>query len=588
MASDHWRRVATSTDVVAERPCGLSADGVELVVLRTRTGVRAYEGRCPHQGALLAEGSLDGDVLTCRNHGWRFDIETGRRLDGPECLRACPVREKDNGIFVEVPSREPSAPDPSKLSSLRCVQDLPGPRGVPLLGNLLQIDVSRLHTLLEGWAAEHGSVYQVRFGPRRIVVISDRTIADHVLRARPESFRRFHTFESVAAELDMVGVFTAEGEMWRRLRKLAMAALSTRHLPEFYPIIRTIAGRIRERWKRTAASGAVVDVAEEFKRFAIDITTWLAFGRDVNTVEGKTDVIERYLGIMFPIFHRRVVAALPYWRFVRLPSDRRFDRALSELRSWVAEVIAATRARLQSEPERAQVPSNFLEAMLAARDDDGRPFPDEVLFGSAMTMLIAGEDTTSTSLAWTVYHVSANPQALARLRAEADAVLGSQLVPDSAESAQRLTYAAAAVNESLRLSPVVPLLYLETNDDAILGDVRVPKATPVFLLTRPSVRKGQFGAASEFRPERWLEGERGTLVHDQAAHIPFGSGPRLCPGRSLATLESRVALATLVKSFDIERVGEDVVERYTSVMVPHGLHVRLHARKAPTQSPSHG
>jgi cytochrome P450 len=106
-------------------------------------------------------------------------------------------------------------------------------------------------------------------------------------------------------------------------------------------------------------------------------------------------------------------------------------------------------------------------------------------------------------------------------------------------------------------------------------------------LTRPSVRKGQFGTPDEFRPERWLEEERGPLVHDQAAHIPFGSGPRLCPGRSLATVESRVALATLVKSFDIERTGEEVAERYTSVMVPHGLHVRLHARNSSGHSRSH-
>ena len=224
--------------------------------------------------------------------------------------------------------------------------------------------------------------------------------------------------------------------------------------------------------------------------------------------------------------------------------------------------------------------------MLCARDDEGRPFPDEGLFGSAMTMLIAGEDTTSTAVAWTVYHLCANPPALARVRAEADAVLGNELVPDSAETAQRLTYEGAVVNEALRLSPVVPILYLETNDDTILGDVAVPKATPVFLLTRPSVRQGQFGAPAEFRPERWLEEERRNLRHDPGAHIPFGSGPRLCPGRSLAGVESRVGLATLVRSFDVERLEGDVVERYTSIMVPHGLQVRLHARDS--SALSHG
>jgi cytochrome P450 len=152
-------------------------------------------------------------------------------------------------------------------------------------------------------------------------------------------------------------------------------------------------------------------------------------------------------------------------------------------------------------------------------------------------------------------------------------------VPGTVEQAQRLSYTGAVVNEAMRLSPVVPLLYLESNEDTVLGDVAVPKGTPVLLLTRPAMRGGRFGAAGEFRPERWLEEERGTLPHDPGAHIPFGSGPRLCPGRSLAGVEARVALATLFRGFDLEPSGGEVTERYTSLMVPAGLSLRLRARE---------
>jgi cytochrome P450 len=196
-----------------------------------------------------------------------------------------------------------------------------------------------------------------------------------------------------------------------------------------------------------------------------------------------------------------------------------------------------------------------------------------------MTMLIAGQDTTSTSLAWTVHHLCQNPAVLARMRAEMDAVLGDDLVPQSVEQAQRLTYTGAVVSESMRLTPVVPILYLETNEDTVIGDVSVPKGTPVLVLTRPSMREGQFADPTAFRPERWLDDERGEMAHDPTAHIPFGSGPRLCPGRPLATLETRVALATLFRSFDVERVGDKVAEAYTSIMVPSGLTVRLRARQ---------
>jgi cytochrome P450 len=165
-----------------------------------------------------------------------------------------------------------------------------------------------------------------------------------------------------------------------------------------------------------------------------------------------------------------------------------------------------------------------------------------------------------------------------RLRQELDDVLGEAPVPETVEQAQRLTFAAAVMNETLRVSPIVPILYLEATKDTLLDDVLVPKGTAVFVLTRAATRRGRFGAAGEFRPERWLDDERGAIAHDPAAHIPFGAGPRLCPGRALAQLESRVALATLFKSFDVEPTGREPVERYTSLLTPYGLSGRLRAR----------
>ena len=496
------------------------------------------------------------------------------------CTRC--VRTADS-ILVDVSSAEPVGslvvdPAAARGGAGRRIADLPGPRGIPLLGNALQLDLAHFHTTLERWAAVHGPIYQLRLGPRQAIVVADRLAADRALRARPGTFRRLSTFESVAAELGMIGVFTAEGEAWRPLRTLAMEALAPSRLRGFYPILETVAERIGRRWARAASSGDIVDVTADFTRFTVDVTTWLAFGRDVNTVEGKHDVIEQRLGLIFPMFHRRVVATIPYWRLVRLPADRRFERALKDLRAWLSDVIAKTAAELEATPARAAAPANFLEAMLAGRDEAGRPFSDAALFGSAMTMLIAGQDTTANALAWTTHYLCETPAAFTRVRDEVDAVLGHSRVPASLERAHALTYTAAALNEAMRLRPVVPLLYLEANADTIVDDITVPRGTPVFLLTRPSMRDGRFDAPDEFRPERWLDAERAALAHDPTAHIPFGSGPRLCPGRSLATLEARVAIATLVRSFDLERVGGPVRERYSALMVPDGLSVRLHPR----------
>jgi cytochrome P450 len=136
----------------------------------------------------------------------------------------------------------------------------------------------------------------------------------------------------------------------------------------------------------------------------------------------------------------------------------------------------------------------------------------------------------------------------------------------------------------MRLRPVAPVLILEALAPTTLahpdGDVEIPERTTIFVLIRPPVREAaRFSEPEAFRPERWLDGGQ-TGAHDAAAHIPFGSGPRICPGRSLALLEMKIALGMLYRCFDVTRDGraEDVAEHFSFTMSPTGLAVRLRAR----------
>src|SRR5260221_8595349 len=95
-------RIARLEDLRGDGPHAVAGDGIDLVVVRTPAGLRAYEGRCPHQGALLGEGELDAGQLVCRNHRWRFDAATGQRLGGAACLRACPVTERDGALWADL------------------------------------------------------------------------------------------------------------------------------------------------------------------------------------------------------------------------------------------------------------------------------------------------------------------------------------------------------------------------------------------------------------------------------------------------------------------------------------------------------
>ena len=568
--------IANLDELHGDGPHALSADGFDVVVVRTPAGLRAFEGRCPHQGALLGEGELDGDKLVCRNHRWRFNVDFGQREGGPQCLTSCPVVERGGAIFVDVSGLSRG---PGRIVAKRTLDDLPGPRGLPFLGNIHQLDLTKLHLILERWAAQYGPVYLFRKGSARVVVLSDPKWCDQVLRARPEIFTRDFGIAPVFSEMGSDGVFSAEGDAWRPQRRLAMLALAQRHLRGLYPKLQTVTTRLKKRWERLADAGAPIDIVDDLKRFTVDVTTLITFGHDVNTVEQGDDVIQRKLALVFPAVNRRLFALFPAWRLIRLPRDRRLDRALAELRVWLSELVIAGRARLAAEPERAEKPSNFLEAMVLARDDKGRPFSDDVIFGNLMTMLLAGEDTTAYELGWAVHQLCDSPELVMELRREADELLGTSDVAGDIETANKLIWAGAVANETMRLRPVGPILMLEAKVETVVGDLLVPEGTRVCVLTRPAAcDPDHFVEPQAFRPQRWLGANAGA--HDVSAHIPFGSGPRLCPGRGLALLEMKLLLSMLYRNFNVERAGgaEGVRENFAFGMLPVGLKVRLRRR----------
>ena len=576
MKPETFTRVANVGELKGAGPFALSANGADVVLIRAGDGWRAFEGRCPHQGALLGEGDIDGGALVCRNHRWRFAIDSGKRDGGPECLASCPAAERDGGVFVDVTGlRRTSAPK----ATTRSLDDLPGPKGLPLIGNLHQIDSTRAHLILEGWAAHYGSTFQFRMASTHVVATSDPALIEEALRARPETFRRSPKTDLILSELGIKGVFNAEGEVWRPQRKLSVAALAQRNLRHLYPHIRTVAERLRTRWQGAAARGETLDIVEELKRFTVDVTMLIAFGHDANTVGQADDIIQRELEVILPTVSRRIFAAFPTWRYLPMASDRRVRRAFAKVRGWLSGLLSEARARLKTEPERAQRPSNFIEAMLTAVDEDGKPFSDDVILSNLVTMLIAGEDTTAFTLAWAVHLLCDSPRWASELRSEADAVVGSMDAPADLDTANKLTRATAVASETMRLRPVAPIAGLEANLDTTLGDFFLPKGTRVVVLLRPAaIDRENFVDPLAFRPERWLEDAGGA--HNASALLPFGSGPRMCPGRSLALLEMKTLLAMLAKNFDLERVGAstDVSELFGFTMSPANLRVRLNAR----------
>ncbi len=458
--------------------------------------------------------------------------------------------------------------------------DLPGPRGLPILGNLHQIRFSRFHRELEAWAERFGPLYRFRIGTSDVAVVSDRAAIQKILVQRPSRFRRTRALESVFSEVRLKGVFAAEGEDWRRQRRIVAAALNRSRLETFFPRLVTTVDRLHRRWETAAAEARPVDLCSDLMRFTVDVTLGLAFGVDANTLETPGPVIQRHLDRIFPGVHRRINAPFPYWRRLRLPADRALERAVGELEKEVGVMVRAARERMKAEPWRRDDPENFLEAVLAALEDEESGFSDADIFANAGTLLLAGEDTTANSTGWAVEYFMRYPDHFERARREVDALIAPAPAARSLDQLSRLPFLDAFNNEVMRMKPVAPIHAVQAYDDTDVLGCGIPGGTTIMLLVRRIATSDEnFGDAGRFDPDRWLLAEeQRTAPHDRRAFLPFGGGPRLCPGRVLALTQIRAVLAMLCRNFDIEPAGPRVREHLAFTMFPAGLKVRLKPR----------
>ncbi len=461
---------------------------------------------------------------------------------------------------------------------------LPGPPGLPLFGHMLQLHPARFHQTLEDWAAVYGPYCAFRIGTRPMVSVTDPEAVVTLLRERPEKFTRNEPMQEIFLEMGIPGVFPVEGEQWQRQRRIWMQAMNVHRVRPFFVRLTEMTERLRQRWIRAAERGARVDVIDDLMRYTVDVTTLFAFGHDGNTLGGDEDVVQRHLKHVFPAINRRLQSPFPYWRLLPMPADFRLKTALRALRRFTQARIDESRARLQSKPALRDEPGNLLEALLAASENGEDRLSDEEIHANTLGALLAGEDTTAYTLAWMIHELMAHPDALAALRAEADAVLGERPVWDELDRAAELQQAAAVMSETLRLRPVAPINGMTALQDVELGGHEFPAGTHFIVPLRAlALDPAVFADPRSYRPERWLQGAQGRFA--QKPPHPFGGGKRTCPGMNLAQQEIKSVITMLVRNFEFRPAGGPVRERLAFTMYPQNLHMRLRTRDAATRHP---
>ena len=468
--------------------------------------------------------------------------------------------------------------------ALRHLRDLPAPRGrLPVLGHAALVRPLQAHEQFERWGRQLGMPYRLQLGSVTAVVLDDVESFHHVMRERPHRWTRGARILPVSRELGFAGLFAVEGDEWATQRRLIMQALNASHFRGFFPTLHAVTTRLHARWHRAAQRGETLEMSDELMRYTVDVTSALAFGEDPNTIERDGDRIQRHLASIFPMLMKRVMLPWPIWHWFRTAADRRLDHDVVEVRAYVDAVIERARARRVDRPRAShEAPRNVLEAMLDACDAPGSEFTRAMVHANVLTLLLAGEDTTAHSLAWTLPFLAADRARQDRLHEEARAGFGDRPVAATLEAVRGLDAFEALANEATRLRPVVPMMVAESIADERIGDLEVPAGTRLFFLMRPQAMNPlHFDRPEAYRPERWTDpAARASGAHEPRAHNQFGAGPRVCPGRHLASVEMRLVLSMLLRNFEIELAcAESAIDEVCAfTMMPSRMPVRLRLR----------
>ncbi|MBI5925326.1 MAG: cytochrome P450 [Aquabacterium sp.] len=469
----------------------------------------------------------------------------------------------------------------SHAAPLRQWADLPGPKAWPIVGNALQIQLNQIHIDLEDWAKAYGPIFKARLGPAKVLVLRDHDLINTVMRDRPEGFRRPAKLDQLVREMGLhPGVFNAEGAVWYAQRRMVMSAFSPSHVRAYFPLLLSVSRRLQARWIKAASAHQPIDLQADLMRFTVDAIAGLAFGAETNTLESDEDIIQHHLDKIFPALFSRVNALVPYWRWFKRAKDRELAHSLTIVSQAIEDFIAQARQRMRDDPARVAQPTNLLEAMIAAADQPDSGVTDDDVAGNVMTMLLAGEDTTANTLAWAIYLLHRNPAVLQQAQQEARDVVGADLSMLTMDHMAQLPYLEAVCHETMRLKPVAPFRVVQALRDTVVADVAVPKDTMIWCVSRHDAMDATYFPDPErFAPERWLDADAAQASSAKRVSTPFGAGPRVCPGRYLALVEMKLALATLLSQFRIEAVdtpdGSEAAEVMSFTMTPVGLTLKL-------------
>jgi cytochrome P450 len=431
----------------------------------------------------------------------------------------------------------------------------PRARALPVIGSAIDL-VREPLGFLERISREHGDAVEFRLPGQRVYLFNHPDAIEQLLVTEREKLIK----DKLTRELSLMlgqGLLVSEGAFWRKQRRLAQPAFHRERIAAYADVMVSYAERTIAGWR----AGETRDVHKDMMHLTLEIVAKTLFGVDVGEVARKIEwslevLMDRFAGagVMMPMF-------LP------TPANLRTKKAIEELDAIVYGII---RERRRSGGE-----GDLISMLLEATNDEDGGMSDVQLRDEAMTLMLAGHETTALTLGYTFHLLGEHREIAAKLLAEIDAVLGDR--PATAADLPKLRYADWVVRESMRLYPPAWAIGREAIAPCTIGGYAIEPGTQMWAAQWVVHRDARwFPEPERFLPERWANDFAKTIPRH--AYFPFGGGPRICIGNSFAMMEAVLILVTVARRFRLTSTRPVTLAPSVTLRPKGGLPMACEAR----------
>ncbi|KAH9922456.1 cytochrome P450 [Fomitopsis serialis] len=452
---------------------------------------------------------------------------------------------------------------------------IPCPPSLPFLGHVTQIDKEvplRSFILL---SKQYGEIYELLQFSRSLLVVSTYELMNDVCDDKrfvknPQGGALTQVRNGVGD-----GLFTAQPgeENWELAHRLLMPAFGTGAIRGMFDDMYDIAMQLILKWERFGPSVAL-NPAEDFTRLTFDTIALCSMSYRLNSFyrESNPPFVESMVDFLIESGQR---AFRPSLVTNMMGYNAKYEQDIKVMADLAHDIIADRRANPTDK-------NDLLNRMLLGKDPKtGKSLPDENIKNNLLTFLIAGHETTSSTLSFLMYFILKKPEVMRKLREEIDEVLGDE--PPQIGDLTKLPYLTACLREALRMGPAAPMRSVEVWEDTTIGGGKyaVKKGQTVAILTAQALRDPKvWGEDAEvYNPERMLDGKFEALPPN--AWQPFGFGMRACIGRAFALQEMQLIAALIFQRFDVmmDDPSYELVLKQTLTIKPRDFRIRVAPRK---------